>query len=456
MSLKSINPATGEKIKDYETMSDMELADILSASHDAFLQWRYVTFKERAKHLKKAGGILRAEKERLAKLITMEMGKPIGEARAEIEKCAWACDFYADQAETFLAPEIVETGGVKSYVSFQPLGTVLAIMPWNFPFWQVFRFAAPTTMAGNAILLKHAPTVTGCALAIQEIFCQAGFPEPLFRILRIEVKTVEMLIRDKRIVGVTLTGSPRAGRAVAALAGASLKKTVLELGGSDPYIILSDADLESAAEACVASRLLNTGQTCISAKRFIVISTHRKEFEKLVVEKMRSKKMGNPFQDETDVGPLARFDLRDNLHRQVCESVRHGARLLLGGDVPSLPGAYYPPTVLTDVGPGQPAYCEELFGPVAAIIAATDEKEAIHIANDTVYGLGSAVFTKDTLRGEQIALKELEAGSCFVNAPVHSDPRLPFGGIKQSGYGRELSGYGIREFTNIKTIYVKY
>ncbi len=376
------------------------------------------------------------------------------QGRAEIAKCAWVCDFYADRAESFLQPEPVETDASKSFVTFQPIGVVLAVMPWNFPFWQVFRFAAPALMAGNAGVLKHASNVPGCALAIEDVFTNAGFPENVFRTLLIGSKQVDAIIENPYVKAVTLTGSTPAGKAVASKAGEMLKKTVLELGGSDPYVILEDADLNSAVSTCVTSRLINSGQSCINAKRFVVVEPLREEFERIFVERMGEMEMGDPLDESTEVGPQARADLRDELHEQVRQSIKKGARCLLGGEVPDGDGAYYPPTVLTDVTRGMPAYDEELFGPVAAIIRAKDEREAIAIANDSSFGLGAAVFTSDLAKGEQIASEEIEAGACFVNAFVKSDPRLPFGGVKESGYGRELSHYGIREFVNIKTVYV--
>jgi len=386
--------------------------------------------------------------------MTEEMGKPIVQSRAEIEKCASVCDFYAQKAKEFLTPEKIETDAQKSYVSFQPLGIVLAVMPWNFPFWQVFRFLAPALMAGNAGVLKHASNVPGCALAIEEVIRKAGFPQNLFRALLIGSKDVNSVIEHSLVKAVTLTGSTLAGKAVAAKAGSVLKKSVLELGGSDPYVILDDADLDMAVSACVASRLVNGGQSCIAAKRFIVVESIRSEFEKLFVEQMKAKKMGNPIEENTDIGPQARHDLRNQLHNQVQQSIKDGAKLILGGEIPEDKGAYYPPTVLTDIKKGMLAYDEELFGPVASIIPAKDEADALEKANDSVFGLGAAVFTKDIKKGEQIAEKGLEAGCCFVNTFVRSDPRLPFGGIKESGYGRELSSFGIREFVNIKTVYV--
>ena len=395
------------------------------------------------------------DKQQLATLMTQEMGKTLKSAVAEAEKCAWVCRYYAEHAERFLAPEPVATDAGHSFVAFLPLGPVLAVMPWNFPFWQVFRFAAPALMAGNAGLLKHAANVTGCALAIEQVFKDAGFPAPLFRALLVPSKRVAGIIAAPPVKAVTLTGSTPAGRSVAGKAGEMVKKTVLELGGSDPYVVLEDADLEAASETCVAARLVNSGQSCIAAKRFIVVEPVRRQFEELFVEKMRARKMGDPLLPGVDVGPQARRDLRDDLHRQVEQSVKAGAKLLLGGMVPPGPGAFYPPTVLGEVRKGMPAFDEETFGPVAAIVPARDEADAIQQANDSPFGLGAAVFTRDVKRGERIAVEELEAGSCFVNALVKSDPRLPFGGIKESGYGRELSAFGIREFVNVKTVYVK-
>jgi len=454
MSLKSINPATDELVREYPEAGDKDVAMALAEASCAAAGWKRTSFADRAPKMRRAADLLDERKDELGRLMAVEMGKPLAQGRSEAEKCAWVCRYYADSAERFLAPEPVRTDASKSYVAFEPLGPVLAVMPWNFPFWQVFRFAAPALMAGNAGLLKHASNVTGCALAIEQVFKDAGFAAPLFRALLVESKRVAAIIAAPEVKAVTLTGSTPAGRAVASKAGEMLKKTVLELGGSDPYLVLEDAELEAAAETCVASRLINGGQSCIAAKRFIVVEPARARFEELFVEKMRKRKMGDPFEPGVDVGPQARRDLRDDLHRQVEESVRAGARRLLGGQVPPGRGAFYPPTVLTGVRKGMPAFDEETFGPVAAIIAAKDEEDAVRQANDSPFGLGAAVFTADVERGERLA-GALEAGSCFVNAFVKSDPRLPFGGIKESGYGRELSVFGIREFVNIKTVYVK-
>lgn len=452
--LTVINPATGKQLRTYAAMSKEETEAVIARADAAFQAWRTTDFAHRATLMRRAAAYLRDHTERFARLMTEEMGKPITGGRSEAEKCAWVCDYYADHAEAFLQDEEIETDARRSFVTYQPLGVILAVMPWNFPFWQVFRFAAPNLMAGNAGLLKHASNVPGCALAIEEVFREAGFPDDLFRTLLIGNDGVEAVIQHEKVRAVTLTGSTPAGKAVAQQAGAALKKCVLELGGSDPYVILEDADLDAAVETCVTSRLINSGQSCIAAKRFIVPEPIRAAFEEKMVAQMRAKKMGDPMEETTDVGPQAREDLRDDLHRQVLKSLAQGATCLLGGDIPDGPGAYYSPTVLTDVAPGMPAYDDELFGPVAAIIPVADAAEAIRVANDTPFGLGAAVFTQDVARGSRIAATELQAGCCFVNAFVKSDPRLPFGGIKQSGFGRELSHHGIKEFVNAKTVYV--
>ncbi|MCL5029386.1 MAG: NAD-dependent succinate-semialdehyde dehydrogenase [Bacteroidetes bacterium] len=453
--IKSINPATDEEIKIYNEMSEPVIEKIIFASNQEFLSWQKTDFNTRAAKMKKAAEVLRSKKNKWAEIMTLEMGKPIAQSFSEVEKCAWVCDYFADHAEKFLSDDIIETDASKSFVTYKPLGVILAIMPWNFPFWQVFRFAAPNLMAGNAGVLKHSSNVTGCALAIEEIFYEAGFPENLFRTLIVSSKNVKSIIENKNVAAVTLTGSVPAGKSVASMAGSVLKKTVLELGGSDPYLILDDADLETSSTICVNSRLLNGGQSCIAAKRFIIVESVYEEFEKLFIQKMKSKTMGNPFDKKNDLGPQARIDLRNELHEQVLKSINKGAKLLLGGEIPKTKGAYYPPTILTNVIEGMPAYDEELFGPVASLIKVRNEKEGIRIANDTSFGLGAAVFTSDLERGERIAKEELNAGCCFVNELVKSDPRLPFGGIKESGYGRELSLLGIKEFVNAKTVYVK-
>ena len=454
MTIKTINPATGESLATYPEMAPPRVSATIGDVHQAFLRWRRVPIGERAGPMRKAAEILRAEAGEFASLMAREMGKPVRDGVAEAQKCALACDFYAENAARFLAREPVVTEARASFVTFVPLGVVLAIMPWNFPFWQVFRFAAPGLMAGNAAVLKHASNVPGCALAIEDIFRRAGFPANLFRTLLIGSHQVDAVLENPLVHAATLTGCGAAGRAVAAKAGALLKKTVLELGGSDPYLVLADADPDLAAAVCTRGRLINSGQSCIAAKRFIVVENMRAPFEQRFVKLMAAAKMGDPLRDDTQIGPLARQDLRDGLHRQVEESLAKGARCLLGGKIPEGNGAYYPPTVLTSVARGMPAYEEELFGPVAAIIPVKDEEEAIATANDSVFGLGGAVFTRDLARGERIAAELVDSGCVFVNDNVKSDPRLPFGGIKESGYGRELSAYGIKEFVNIKSVSV--
>jgi succinate-semialdehyde dehydrogenase / glutarate-semialdehyde dehydrogenase len=453
MNFESRNPATGEVVGRYPEASSAELQAILGHLQASYQQWRRADFASRAVPMRKVAALLRERKESCAHLMALEMGKPLAQGRAEIDKCAWACDFYAAHAEQFLTLEEIRTDLPKSFVAYNPLGIILAIMPWNFPFWQAFRALAPALMAGNAVLLKHASNVFGCAQAIGELLHDAGLDA--FQSVIVGSNRVRELIEHPLVRGVTLTGSTAAGAAVASQAGAVLKKTVLELGGSDPYIVLEDAHLESAAETCVSSRLINTGQSCIAAKRFIVSESVCGQFQKLVVEKMKTRQVGSPLDEETALGPLARRDLCLSLQKQVDASVAAGARLLLGGKYTDSVAAFYPPTVLTDVRSGQPVYHEETFGPVAAIISVAGEAEAIRVANDTSFGLGAAVFTSDRARGERIATQDLEAGCCFVNDFVRSDPRLPFGGIKESGYGRELAAFGIREFVNIKTVAVK-
>jgi succinate-semialdehyde dehydrogenase/glutarate-semialdehyde dehydrogenase len=449
-----VNPASGETIREYEEASPEQVRLIRLEAACAFAGWRETPLPDRAARLRRAAGLLGERKDELARLAALEMGKPLAQGQAEVDKCAWVCRFYAEQAERLLAPQDVPTDASRSRVVFEPLGPVLAVMPWNFPYWQVFRFAAPALMAGNAGLLKHAGNVTGCALAIEAVLHDAGFPAALFRVLLIGSDRVASVIEAPEVKAVTLTGSTGAGKAVAGAAGAVLKKTVLELGGSDPYLVLEDADLEAAAETCAASRLINSGQSCIAAKRFLVMQPVRARFEELFVERMKARRMGDPLQPGVQVGPQARRELRDGVHLQVAQSVARGARLLLGGTVPGGPGAFYPPTVLTDVQKGMPAFDEEVFGPVAAVVPVKDEDEAVRAANDSVFGLGAAVFTRDLERAERLA-RRLEAGSVFVNTNVVSDPRLPFGGIKESGYGRELGELGIREFVNAKTVYIK-
>jgi len=455
MYLKSINPATGEVIREYEEFHSDEINNTLEDNCKAYITWRKESIENKASLLRMAAVVLREKSEGLAFNITVEMGKNIVEARAEVEKCAKVCEYYADNGAEYLKSEHIPTEAQQSYAAMQPIGSVLAIMPWNFPLWQVFRFAAPTLMAGNVCLLKHASNVPGCALAIENVFVEAGFPKDVFRTLLVRSSKVEKIIADKRVKAVTLTGSTPAGKAVASTAGSYLKKCVLELGGSDPYLILKDADIDKAVDACIAGRILNAGQSCIGAKRFIIVNEVYEVFAEKFTDKMRAITIGDPFDESKDMGPLARFNFREDLHRQVESSVSKGAKLLTGGYMPSGDGAYYPATVLGDVDESMVAYHEELFGPVAALIRAKDEADAIRIANDSIFGLGAAVFTADIERGKQIAEEELDAGCCFVNDFVRSDPRLPFGGIKESGYGRELSHYGMREFMNIKGVYIK-
>lgn len=450
--MKTINPTTGKTIEEYELMDNETLDKIVCKSSIAQDRWRKRSFHDRASLLSNVADVLQERKAELAELMTREMGKPLPQGESEIEKCAWVCNYYADNAADFLADEPIETDAEKSYVTFNPLGTVLAIMPWNFPFWQLFRFAAPALMAGNAAILKHSSNVTGCALVIEEILHQAGIPEPLFRTIIANKDQTQELITHPEVSAVTLTGSTRAGKAVASTAGDVLKKSVLELGGSDPYIVLGDADIGQAAETCVTSRLINSGQSCIAAKRFIVVDKNYDAFLEAVKDKMSEKKFGDPFDRFIDIGPMAREDLRDKLHDQVKRSIQQGAECVLGGEIPDRVGAFYPPTVLTRVSEGMPAYEEELFGPVASVIKVRDEREAVKVANDTDYGLGAAIFSGDVEHAEELAANEIRSGSCFINDYVKSDPRLPFGGIKKSGFGRELSHFGIREFVNIKTI----
>ena len=454
MPIEAINPATGVRISTHEEMTPAQVKDLVAAAHEAFFSWRGTRILDRAASLLRIARFTRVNLDRFATLMTQEMGKPITQARAEIEKCAACAEYFADNGEAFLSREYIRTDATESYVILQPLGVLLAVMPWNFPFWQVFRAAVPAFMVGNAVVLKHASNVPGCALACEEIFHQGGFPDGLFRTVLVGSKRVDELITHPDIKAVTLTGSTPAGRAVASAAGAALKKTVLELGGSDPYIILEDADLAHAAHACATARFINTGQSCIAAKRFIVVQKLLPRFEQVFVQYAKQQKLGDPLQPGTTLGPLARQDLRDQLHRQVQQSVSAGAKLLCGGEIPAGPGAFYPATVLTNVAKGMAVYDEETFGPVAAIIGVKDEAEAIQTANDTPFGLGAAVFTANRERGREVAA-QLEAGCVFVNDHVRSDPRLPFGGVKESGYGRELASFGIREFVNVKTVWVK-
>ncbi len=453
--LVSIDPATGKEIGAYKVFDEKKVEAAVKRAVTTFDEWRLLSYAKRATVLKNIAKELRKEKDKLVRLATREMGKPIQQGYYEVEKCAATLEFYAKNGAAFLANEMVATDADRSYVSFQPLGVILAIMPWNFPYWQVFRAMGPAVMAGNTMLLKHASNVSGCALAIEKLVTNAGAPKGLLQTILVPSSRVEGLIDDKRIAAVTLTGSTAAGRKVAEAAGRNLKKAVLELGGSDPYIILADADMDLAIEIAVRGRLVNSGQSCIAAKRFVVVKSVRKVFEAKFTEKMKAATYGDPMDEQNRIGPMARADLRDQLHQQVLKSIEKGARLLCGGFVPEGKGAYYPPTVLTNVKKGMPAYDDELFGPVGAIIEAKDDEDALRIANDTVYGLGGGIISKNKAKAERLAANELQAGSCFVNDFVHSDQRLPFGGVKQSGYGRELGTFGIREFVNIKTVFVK-
>jgi succinate-semialdehyde dehydrogenase/glutarate-semialdehyde dehydrogenase len=454
MNQISVNPANGKVLKKYRAHTPKQVEQKITQTHQAWISWKDSGHAQRSRLLISMAEILEIRKKEFAILMAQEMGKPVAQGVAEIEKCVSVCQYYAANAANYLSDQLIETDASKSYVSFQPIGVVLAIMPWNFPFWQVFRFLAPALAAGNCGVLKHASNVPGCALAIEEVVQQAGFPENVFQTLLINSTMVEKAIENPHIQAITITGSTNAGKQVAQKAGSLIKKTVLELGGSDAYIILEDADLEKAAATCVNSRVINSGQSCIAAKRFIVVKAVQKEFTKLFLNKMKAKKMGDPLDIATDIGPQARVDLRNELHEQVKQSIKKGAKCILGGELPKGKNAYYPATILTKVKPGMPAYNEEIFGPVAAIIVANNEADAIRIANESTFGLGSAIFTQDKEKGEKIAATQLQAGSCFVNAMVKSDPRLPFGGIKQSGYGRELGMFGIHEFVNIKTVYV--
>jgi succinate-semialdehyde dehydrogenase/glutarate-semialdehyde dehydrogenase len=454
-NVSSINPATGEEIGSYELYNEKQVDKALVQAHKAFGEWRKMNYKERGTVLKSIAQELRKQKEKLAVLATKEMGKPIQQSRDEVEKCARTFEYYAKEGPRFLANEKVETDAKKSYVSFQPLGVVFAVMPWNFPYWQVFRAMGPALMAGNTMVLKHASNVSGCAVAIEKVIKAAGAPKGLFQTLLLPSSRVADVIERPEIAAVTFTGSTAAGRKIAEAAGRNLKKQVLELGGSDAYVVLEDAELDKAVEICVNARLTNSGQSCVCAKRFVVVKSIRKEFEKRMTEKMKQVIYGDPMDANSKIGPLARVDLRDQLHEQVKQSMEKGAKLLCGGFVPEGNGAFYPATVLTNVKKGMPAYDEELFGPVAAIIEAKDEADAIRIANDSIYGLGACILSKNRAKAEMLAATELQAGNCFVNDNVHSDPRLPFGGVKQSGYGRELGIFGIREFVNTKTVYIK-
>jgi len=453
MTIQSMNPATEEVLATFDEATPPQIDEVLTNARAGFSQWRATSVAERSRALHDAAGYMRANKETFAALITAEMGKPIIEAEAEIEKCAVCCDFYANHAATFIADQPVVTNARASLVAFQPLGPVLAIMPWNFPFWQVVRFAAPALMAGNTAVLKPAPNVPQCARAIEEVFRAAGLPDGAFQTLLIGTDPIPGIIADDRIAAVTLTGSVGAGRVVAAAAGRALKKTVLELGGSDPFIVLPDADLDGAVDYAVRSRYQNAGQSCIAAKRFIVVGEIADAFESRFTEAVAGLRVGDPMNRETQVGPMAREDLRAEVERQVRESVTQGARVLTGGNALNHLGHYYAPTVLADVQPTMPAFREEVFGPVAAITRVRDADEAVVTANNSAYGLGGNLWTRDVVKGKALA-RRIESGSVFINGMTASDPRLPFGGVKHSGYGRELSSFGIHEFVNLQTLWI--
>lgn len=453
MSIQTINPTTEEVLETFEPYNQEQINEAINQAHQAYLHWRELTFAERAKHLQSVAGYLRDHKTELARIAVLEMGKTIIEAEAEVEKCAWNCDFFAENAERFLADEKVATNATESYVAFRPLGVILAIMPWNFPYWQIFRFAAPALMAGNTAVLKHASNVSRVGLEIERIFQRAGLPQGVLRTVLVPGSETRKLIEDPRIAAVTLTGSDAAGVEVATASGQVLKKTVLELGGSDAFIVLADADLDQAARVAVTARFQNNGQSCIAAKRFIVVEAVAEAFEQKFVEATAKMHVGNPLDRETQIGPVARGDLRDALDRQVQASVKMGARVLLGGKPLAGKGHFYAPTIVTDVTPEMPMFREETFGPAAAVIHARDTEHAIELANDSIFGLSCNLWTRDIKQARKLASR-VAAGGLFVNSMSASDPRLPFGGIKRSGYGRELSSFGIQEFVNIQTVWI--
>ncbi|MCK9220021.1 MAG: NAD-dependent succinate-semialdehyde dehydrogenase [Bacteroidales bacterium] len=451
--MKSINPTNGEIIREYQEHTYTDVRLIIENAYQAWSDWKERSFESRSALIKKTAQALRDGKEQYARLMTLEMGKLLRESMAEIEKCAIVCDFYADHAAEILQDEEIKSDASRSFITYQPLGVILAVMPWNFPFWQVFRFAAPALMAGNSVLLKHASNVPGCALAIENIFTVAGFPNGIFKTLMIPSAGVDQVIAHPRVRAVSLTGSESAGSHVASLAGKYIKKSLLELGGSDPFIILEDADMEATIKSAVNARMINQGQSCIASKRFIVVKSRVQEFESGLETAFDKLIIGNPLEEKTQVGPLARADLVDEIERQVLSSVESGARLVSGGKRPSRAGCYYKPTILSDVKYGMAVYHEETFGPVAVIIPVDNEAEAIRVANDSEFGLGGCVWTTDLRRGEAVARKII-SGAMFVNGMTKSDPRLPFGGVGKSGYGRELGSNGIKEFMNIKTIWI--
>ena len=454
MAIATINPATGELLKTFDALTDQQIEEKIHLANETFSKFRALPFAERGRMMLKAADLLEAEKHELAKLMTLEMGKTLRSAVDEAVKCAWACRYYAENAEKFLADEVIETSAKRSFIRYQPMGIVLVIMPWNYPFWQVFRFIAPGLMAGNVGLLKHASNVPQCALRIEDLLLRAGFPLGAFQTLLVGSNKVDAILADSRIAAATLTGSEEAGVKVGAGAASRIKKVVLELGGSDPFIVMPSANLEEAIATGVKARTLNNGQSCIAAKRFIVAEEIADKFEKAFVEKMHSLKLGDPFDEQTDVGPLANADAVESLDRDVQKSVRAGAKVLTGGKPAERKGSFYLPTVLTNIPEDSPAYREELFGPVAVLFRVKNLEEAIRIANDTRFGLGASAWTSDPQEEERL-INELEAGMVFINQMVASDPRIPFGGVKRSGYGRELSTFGIREFANVKSVSVK-
>jgi len=453
MSIESINPATDEVLETFEPFTEREVDEALQRARACFLNWRATSFAERGALMRRVSAYLRSHAGELGRMITQEMGKPIAEAEAEIEKCAWACDFYAENAEKFLGDENTPSSATQSYVAYRPLGVVLAVMPWNYPFWQVFRFAAPAIMAGNVGVLKHASNVSRSALAIERVFRECDAPDGLFQTLLVPGGQVASIIADPRVAAVTITGSEPAGVSVATAAGAALKKSVLELGGSDAFIVLEDADIPAAAQMAARARFQNTGQSCIAAKRFIVVESVADAFTEAFVAAAQALVVGDPLERTTQIGPMARTDLRDDLHRQVLATVEQGATVALGGTILDRPGAYYAPTILTGVTPTMTAFREETFGPVAAVIRAKDTDEAIALANDSDFGLGGALWSRDLAKAQQLTAR-LESGAVFINGMTASDPRLPFGGVKHSGYGRELAAFGIREFVNIQTVWI--
>jgi succinate-semialdehyde dehydrogenase/glutarate-semialdehyde dehydrogenase len=453
MAIETINPANNFVVKQFKAISDEEVKEKIEKAHTAFLNWRETSFAERGKMLNNTANVLRKNIKKYAEIMTTEMGKPITQAIAEVEKCAWVCEYYAENAEMILQKEFIQTDASESYVQFDPLGIVLAVMPWNYPFWQVLRFAAPALMAGNVALLKHASNVPMSALAIEELFLEAGLPENVFTTLLIESYQVDAVLKNSLVKAATLTGSEPAGKSVASISGKMLKKTVMELGGSDPFIVLADADIDDAVNIGVTARTLNNGQSCIAAKRFVMVEDVADEFEKKLVNKMNSLVIGDPMDEKTELGPIARADLMLELEYQVETTVKQGAKILCGGKPLDREGAFFPATVLSGVQKGMLAYSEELFGPVAIMIRAKNTEDAIRIANDTPFGLGASIWTKDIEKAKELA-KKIDSGSVFINGLVKSDPRLPFGGVKTSGYGRELSHYGIKEFVNIKTVWI--